>query len=263
MLRWLSTILGAVCFVATFPAHAGARLSVEGPRFVLTTDDGKRLTSPDLVGAVLEMSDPEGRPVTARIDRVEPASERPTTLLHYISAKRSDGSFGPICPPDAKGRRAALPIAGHWDDAGHYVRDPNRWFLSCTLGSQAKCVVWGYDPWSPGPLGEDLSLWYQACQNLVRAAYDGRGVGYTRNGTSIDVWDTLGIQKPEPGPLASYTFEAGWGPTGAVCVARTRWRELLPLAVLLESAPRLRASPCDISEARRRGALLFNRSETN
>ena len=82
----------------------------------------------------------------------------------------------------------------------------------------------------------------------------------------------LGIKSPNPYWLASApptdkkinvlrAFEAGWGPHGAVCVARTRWSELLPLSVLLASAPRLVARPCDEAEARRRGAVLFNRSK--
>ena len=58
----------------------------------------------------------------------------------------------------------------------------------------------------------------------------------------------------------AFAFEAGWSPDGAVCVARTRWSNLLPLGTLLESAPKLAATPCDETEARRRGAISFNRS---
>jgi hypothetical protein len=43
-------------------------------------------------------------------------------------------------------------------------------------------------------------------------------------------------------------------------VAHTRWPDLLPLKALLASAPALAAAPCDPEEARKRGALLFNRS---
>ena len=88
---------------------------------------------------------------------------------------------------------------------------------------------------------------------------DGRGTAHTRNGTAIDIWDSLGIQTPDPTIGDAYRFEAGWAPGGAVCVARTRWHDLLPLDVLLASAPRLRAAPCDEAEARRRGAVLFTR----
>ena len=153
MLRLIQLCIGlalAALALGGAPARAAASLTVEGTQFVLTTDAGKRLMSPALVGAVLDMDDPDGVPVTVRIDRVIAAADRPATLLHYLSVKRPDGSFAPMCPPDAYGRAAAFPIAGRWDAQGHYVRDPAKWFLSCTLGSQAKCILWGYDPWTPG-----------------------------------------------------------------------------------------------------------------
>lgn len=240
---------------------AAATLTVEGSQFVLVTDAGQRLTSTQLVGAVFEMTGPDGQPVTARIDKVTPAQERATTLLHDLSMKRPDGSFAAMCEPDASGRQASFPVAGRFDDAGNYTRAPGKWFLTCTSGSQAKCILWGYDPSTPGPRGEDLAPYYQACQHLVRAAYDGRGVAHTRDGTAIDLWDAPGIQTPDTTNEPGYAFEAGWGPAGAVCVAHTRIPDLLPIGVLLASAPHLRAQPCNEAEARRRGALLFNRSK--
>lgn len=252
--------LAAALFLLAAPATA-ATLTVEGTQFVLTTDTGTRLTSAQLVGAVLEMTAPDGSPVTARIDAVTPAKERAATLLHTLSVQQPDGSFASMCEADASGRQAAFPVAGHFDARGNYTRAPGKWFLTCTSGSQAKCILWGYDPTAPGPRGENLAPYYQACQNLVRAAYDGRGAAHTRDGTSIDLWDAIGIQIPDTVDDPAYTFEAGWGTAGAVCVAHTRIPDILPLDVLLKSAPQLRASPCDEAEARRRGALIFNRSK--
>jgi hypothetical protein len=85
-------------------------------------------------------------------------------------------------------------------------------------------------------------------------------VPHTRNGTDIDLWDIAGVQKPDTAADPAFAFEAGWSADGAVCVARTRWENLLPLATLIQSAPQLAAAPCSEAEARRRGALLFNRS---
>lgn len=238
-----------------------ATLTVEGSRFVLTTDAGQRLTSEQLVGAVFDMTGPGGQPIRARIDKVAPAKERAATLLHDLSVQLADGSFASMCEADAYGRKAGFPVPGQFDAQGRYTRPPGKWFLTCTSGSQAKCILFGYDPSSKGPKGEDLGPFYQACQNLVRAAYDGRGIAHTRDGTSIDLWDVLGIQVPDSTDDPRYKFEAGWGTAGAVCVAHTRIPDILPLDVLLKSAPQLRASPCDEAEARRRGALIFNRSK--
>lgn len=253
-----SLLAALLCLAA--PA-AAATLTVEGTQFVLTTDTGARLTSAQMVGAVFEMTAPDGTPVTARIDAVAPAEERAATLLHTLSVRQVDGSLASMCEPDASGRQAGFPVAGSFDAAGRYRRAPGKWLLTCTSGSQAKCILWGYDPATPGPRGEDLTPFYEACQNLVRANYDGRGAAHTRDGTSIDLWDVASIQTPDSVADPAYVFEAGWAPGGAVCVAKTRLSDLLPLRVLLASAPRLRAERCDEAEARRRGALIFNRSK--
>lgn len=254
MLRLLLALLIAA------PA-ASATLTVEGTQFVLTTDGGARLTSAQLVGATLAMTDPDGNAVTARIDAVAPSKEAGDVLLHTLSVRGPDGGFTPMCDADAYGRRAAFPIAGAFDDHGHYVRAPGKWFISCTSGAQAKCILWGYSPFHHGSHGEDFGPYYQACQHLVRADYDGRGTAHTRNGTSIDFWDDAGVETVSSAADPAYAFEAGWGPDGAVCVARTRWPDLLPADVLFASAPRLKAARCDEAEARRRGALIFNRSK--
>jgi hypothetical protein len=94
---------------------------------------------------------------------------------------------------------------------------------------------------------------------MVRADYDGSGDAHTRNGTLIEIWDDLRIQTKETPPSLGLTFEAGWGPNGAVCVARTRYADLLSLNALLNGNPRL-GGACDETSARRRGALIFNAS---
>ncbi|MBV9202478.1 MAG: hypothetical protein JOY83_22635 [Alphaproteobacteria bacterium] len=105
--------------------------------------------------------------------------------------------------------------------------------------------------------GVSLAPYYQACVRLVRADYCGDGVGYTRNGTPIDVFDAIGIQRDEIAP--GMTFEAAWGPDGAVCVRHPRLEELPNPETLVQQCPRLAGyvgERCD--EAAR--ALLFNRS---
>lgn len=233
---------------------AAARLSVEGERFVLTTADGRRLTSADLVGAELTTTDGQ----TIRIDAVAPATERPDVLLHSFSVKDNTGAWVPACDPDAYGRRAGFPVAGRFDKDGRYSKDPSAWFLTCTAGAQGKCVLWGYDPWRSGPNGADLAPYYQTCQFAVRANYDGRGAAHTKNGTTIDVSDVLGIATSDTANDPRFAFEAGWGPDGAVCVARTRWPELLDRDALLKDDPRL-GGDCDEAAAHRRGAIIFTR----
>lgn len=236
-----------------------ADLGVEGTRFVLEVGDGRRLTSPALVGAVLEMVIPDGSRARVRIDGVAPAAEAADVLLHDLSVESAPGVWSPLCDPDIKGRRAAFPMQGRWN-GNRFVADGAAWFLTCASGSQAKCRLWGFDPWG-NDAGKPLRDLYEACQHMLRADYDGTGNAHTRDGTTIDGWGDIGGEVPATLNDPAFAFEAGWGPDGAVCVARTRWPELLPTSVLHASRPDLRGNPCDEAEARRRGAVLFNRSK--
>jgi hypothetical protein len=150
-------------------------------------------------------------------------------------------------------------MAGAWDGNGHFIADKSRWFITCTSGSQGKCILFGYDPWGRGPHGEDLVPYYEACQHMVRADYDGSRWAHTRNGTTIDIWDHIDIQADAAADDPAFHFEAGWSARGAVCVARTRWPDLLSRDALVRAAPRL-DGPCDEAIATAEGALLFNRS---
>ena len=98
--------------------------------------------------------------------------------------------------------------------------------MNAALG---KCVMWGYQVYNqsfPETYGgttknRDLGVSHQACQRMVRADYCGNGVGHTRNGTPIDVYDTYNIQTPDN--LVGDSLEADWRPDGAHCIQHTRW----------------------------------------
>ena len=98
---------------------------------------------------------------------------------------------------------------------------------------------------------------------MMRADYCGDGQGFTRDGTLIDLYDRLGIQKDEPGP--GMRFEAGWGKDGATCVARVRIPENVTLEELARRCParladRLGASCTEDEAGRSPATLLFNKS---
>jgi hypothetical protein len=271
LLALLASLFATTASAATF--------GVEGTGFVVETAPGERLTSRDLVGAVFEIADGAGGMAKVlagadfeiadgaggmakvRIDAVAPAQERSGVLLHTFSViDPATGAATPLCDPDAHGRRAGFPLKGRWDGR-RFVADDSVWFLTCASGSQGKCVLWGYDPWGRAPDGRPLADFYQACQQMVRADYEGKGQPHTRNGTLIDVADVADIQTHATRSESGFGFEAGWGVDGAVCVARTRIPELLTREALVAGAPRL-AGPCDEAVARARGALLFTRIAT-
>jgi hypothetical protein len=120
----------------------------------------------------------------------------------------------------------------------------------------------GYKPWKNSRDG--VSLWelHQACTRMLRADYCGDGTPHTRDGTRVEVYDTMGIQSPEP--ESGLSFEAGWRADGAVCVRKVRIAELTSLEALVQACPeRLRehvGAECSEERALQLGALVINGS---
>jgi hypothetical protein len=99
---------------------------------------------------------------------------------------------------------------------------PGDFELICAGGALGKCVRFGYHPWETTSVGRSVRDYYDACARMVRADYCGNGHSWTRTGMLIGMWDDLGIQVSQSPDYASFSFEAGWTPAGAVCVAHTR-----------------------------------------
>jgi len=237
---------------AAQPAPSSApRVAVAGTEFVATLADGRTLRSRELVGAVLDLR-VGGRPMRVRIAAVEPDPKDPsgTVWLHTLEAAMADGTWANVCDAGPDGRRQAFPLAG----------GPDGTELSCTGGAIAKCVRFGYRPWSTTADGAPAAPLHAACVRLVRGDYGGAR-GWTQNGMRIDLYDDRGVQKPDNAP--DDAFEAGWAPNGAVCVHHVRVKENVTLAELEALYPALRGRTgeiCTEDFARAHGAILFNRS---
>jgi hypothetical protein len=257
MMRRVFALL--LCLVAApLAAQPASRLSVEGTEFVLYQLDGRVLRSADLIGAELDL----GGGNQLRIDgvRADPTDPAGKILLHRFSQRAGDGPWVDACEADREGNHEGFPVPGRWVD-GRYRRDGAHFALTCTGGAQAKCLRWGYKPWARAQDGKDMAELYEACVHMVRADYCGDGKATTREGTAIDIYDRYGVQQPS-GDTA-FRFEAGWAPTGAVCVNHPRVPDNLTLDALAASCPRLKDAlgrQCDEATAEAAGAVLFNRS---
>jgi hypothetical protein len=119
----------------------------------------------------------------------------------------------------------ALAVPGYWDDKGAWQHGGGRSFtLSCLSGAVAKCVLWGYLPWSRSAGDEPLAPYHQACVQAARARYlpgHDKDPSFTCRGTQVDIYDRLGIQRQ--GNDAGLVFESLWGRDKPYCVARSRW----------------------------------------
>lgn len=184
-------------------------------------------------GTVLEARDEQGSLVTLRVESVarDPQDADGDLFLYDLRVRDAAGAWRPYCLPDREGRTLAIPLQGSWDARRNHVPGDAVTF-ACTNGAIGKCARWGYKPWKTVN-GVSLAEYHQACVHLVGADYCGDGRPHTRDGTKIDVWDRLGIQKRETEP--GMVFEAAWSPRGAVYLNKPRFAE--PLAEISASCP--------------------------
>lgn len=251
-----SMAMAHIAKAGTGPAISS--ISVVGTRFEVTTTDGRVVAQEDLVGAVLTIADGHDR-MQLHIDAVEIDPRNPDggIMLYAMSTRDpASGAWRNICEPDIEGRRMGFPLAGTWTQDGRHLPSDTAFSITCTGGAQAKCVRFGYRPWETSPDGTPLWGHHQACTRMIRADYCGDGVGHTRNGTPIVIYDRKGIQQDEAAPDMS--FEAAWGAGGALCVSHTRIPDVLTMEGLAAICP-VRQQPRTACESRA-GALILNRS---
>lgn len=261
-MRALLTAL--LLLMVTAPATA-AEMRVEGTAIVVTDESGRERRGAELDGAELNLGDIGTlRIVSSALDDQARFPDE-VWLLHGELRAPGMSRFEQICTPDASGDTRMLIYSGYFDDEFRYVAARERFSVTCVSGIEGKCLRWGYLPWRKAPLGgASLAPYYESCIRLARADYCGDDQPTTRDGTSIDIYDRVGVQQPTP-DLAEFHFEAGWGTRGAVCVHHARIADNLRLADLPRTCPRLSPAvigpACDEQRASELGALLYNRSK--
>lgn len=227
--QFLLLMLGSVCWVATvqmvhwFYQTLNLNFDSHSPTSTQLTSS---LKGSDLEGTVLNIVSDRGKSLKLKISDVEldPADpERETYLYTLLYQNPSDLTWRNLCQPDRNNMAKAIPLAGHWDRTGKHINSKGITF-ACTNGVLAKCVRWGYKPWKT-VRGRSLQDFHQTCTRMARADYCGNGKAHTKDGTPIDVYDILGIQKQTIG--SRMVFEAAWRPDGAAFIHRTRWPESL------------------------------------
>ncbi len=257
-----------------------ADLRLQGTTLVGTLN-GKTLTGADFIGATVVQEDVDGSPLQATITNVQtdPQDASCEVLLYTLTVTNPEtGKSEDLCEPDPWGQRYATPVYGSWDSTGAHIPSTSRFVFACTSGVIAKCIRWGYRPWK-SVNGRSLADYHQACTRMARADYCGDGTSHTEDGTLIDMYDDLKIQRKSPlDPRSLLLFDAAWTPKGAYCVTKDRWinlsklasmaackakfRQLLPL---LETSP---ISPLDIclvkrGDLSRSEVLIDNQSGVN
>jgi hypothetical protein len=259
-------LLGLTGFAIAASAAPEPGLRVDGSEIVVVDDRGREIRGADIEGAELDL----GALGTLRIELAEQDRHKDTRFpdeTWLLTAKlRAVGSdqFVDACAAGANADRRMMLYSGYLDPQLHYVADTTRFSITCLGGVEAKCLRWGYHPWKSAPVGgASLAPYFEACIRLARADYCGDGQATTREGTSIDAYDRVGIMSRTPN-LPDYAFEAGFGADGATCVHHARIPEHLALADLPARCPRLQdallGDACDEDTANAQGALIVVRS---
>ncbi|MFO0578098.1 MAG: ADYC domain-containing protein [Polyangia bacterium] len=197
------------------------------------SDDGiVHFSSTDLVNseidALLEDSSTSSMLITG-------VSWAPEIQGYLYEVKTWNGStWTPACGTDTSGNPVkAVAMANRWDLVnGSFIFDSNLFTFACVNAALGKCAMWGYWRWSAKQeckggscKNQDLAYWHEACQHMVRADYCGNGVPHTRNGTTIDVYDGIGVQSRAY--AAGFSMEAEWRHDGAHCIQHTRWTKAM------------------------------------
>lgn len=196
-------------------------------QFVAIGSDGSLVPLTSINGLQLEAPQADGSITLLRIDS-EQQDAATGVYVYAVSLQDSKGKWQPLCGKTGKDPILAVPMLGSYDlDTGSYAADSDQFTLGCNDGALGKCALWGYRPWEQkaecqGSVCKQQSMqaWHHACTRMVRADYCGDGVPHTRNGTSINVWDNVGVQAPDP---SDWEMEAEWTTGGARCIRHTRW----------------------------------------
>ncbi len=189
--------------------------SAAGNELVAVGREGAVVSGEAFIGATIPALLSDGRSIGLVITAFERSSSEPD-LAYYDLAYEGQS----LCEDGAKG----MFVSGVWDERGARRDDVTvggataSVTFSCVGGVIAKCARWGYAPWKVG------AALHQTCTRMARADYCGTGISFTRDGTSIDMFDVPGVQAPAN--EAGFLFEAGWNESGATCVSRPRYAAL-------------------------------------
>ncbi|HEV7558992.1 MAG TPA: ADYC domain-containing protein [Kofleriaceae bacterium] len=187
--------------------------SLNGTSISATSSSGPPLSGTGPVGSKWSGTATNGTSVNLRIDSASQGTGTNADLWFYGVSFQTSTGWQPLCGLDANNVPIqAVPVAGAWKataaDQAAYVTTSSQFTWGCRLKTVAKCVELGYKTW------KGYSNQLQACVRLLRADYCGTGVSYTVDGTLLNLYDSVGVQKD----TETWPAEAEWTPTGATCV---------------------------------------------
>lgn len=209
-------------------------LELRGGELMTTLERGRILGGEDLEGLMLEARISETDTVALHLDDVTPTTD--FEIFEYTVSYWNGRAWSNLCGEQNGVPVRALALAGRWDESsgtetgGDYINDSEVFTFACKNAVLAKCVVMGYAPWRSvtecnGDHCQTIEMrdMHQACTRMMRADYCGDGTPHTQNGTTINVWDNVGMQTVDVNLPVQWTDEAEWTPNGATSIQQVRW----------------------------------------
>jgi hypothetical protein len=200
-------------------------MNLNGSQLQGVQSNGQPISGLGLVGTTMGGTLSNGGSLALRIDSAATLPAPNSDVWAYgVSYALAGGSWAPLCGTSSGVNVLAVPVAGTWNygsgvtGGGAWSASSGSFTFACRGTAIAKCVELGYKPWRTvgGVLLRDH---HQACTRMIRADYCGNGQSWTVDGTTINVYDNLGIQVDASTALK---VDAEWITTGARCINEVR-----------------------------------------
>ena len=164
----------------------------------------------EVVGSTWTAGLSNGSEIDLRVDSAAQGTGSNSDVGMYGISIASDSGWKPLCGVDGGGAPIlAIAVPGTWNlSTATYSASSTQQTFACRGKTVAKCEM-GYKPWA----GRADHL--AACTRLLRGDYCGDGHAYTVDGTTLNIYDNVGLQTD----TESWLSEAEWTPSGARCVS--------------------------------------------
>jgi hypothetical protein len=188
-------------------------ISSNGTSISGVSTSGPPLSNASVVGSTWNATTTSGTTVKVRIDSAVTGTGTNADLWFYKASYQTSSGWSPLCGVDGAGVPIqALTVAGVWTstltDSALYASSTTQFTFACRGKTIAKCVELGYKTFK-GRTNQMTS-----CVRLLRGDYCGTGVSYTVDGTTVNLYDNIGVQAD----TQAWKPEAEWTPTGARCI---------------------------------------------
>lgn len=187
--------------------------SVSGTSITASSSPAQPLTGASVVGSTWNGTAANGAAVKLRIDAAVAGVTPNADLWFYKVSYQTQSGWSPLCGLDSANQPIqAVTVAGVWSatstDSASYAPSSTQFTLACRGKTIAKCVELGYKTF------KGYTNQMTSCVRLLRGDYCGTGVAYTVDGTTLNLYDNVGVQAD----TQAWHPEAEWTPIGARCV---------------------------------------------